>query len=88
MFRNFVPDCIRSNSERYIYKFKIFLGGMPPYPPSRHTCVSHITIILLPSCSPLPLNSKSCMNPNVHAYMNAHIHNTTQSGEEIMHCMH
>ena len=50
LFGNFVPDCVRSNLRGH--KFKIFMGAMPPDPPSRHTHVSHATIILLPSCSP------------------------------------
>ena len=31
---NLVPDCFRSNLRGS--KFKIFLGSMPPDPPSRH----------------------------------------------------
>ena len=34
----FVPDCVRSNLRGS--KFKIFLGGMPPDPPSRHARIS------------------------------------------------
>ena len=51
---NLVPDFVRSNLRGS--KFKIFLGGvgMPPDSPSRHTCISHATMILLPSCSQPP----------------------------------
>ena len=47
----FCPRLHQKQSERYINS-KFSWGGMPPDPPSRHTCVSHATITLLPSCSP------------------------------------
>ena len=64
---NLVLDCVRSNLRGS--KFKIFLGGKPPDPPGRHTCLHvherafthyyHPATILFP---PSP-NSKSCMKP-------------------------
>ena len=43
------PRLCQKQSERYI---NFPEGGMPPDPPSRHACILHITIILLPSCFP------------------------------------
>ena len=50
----FCPRLCQKQSERYINSRFSFGGGMPPDSPSRHACVSHTTIILLPSCSPPP----------------------------------
>ena len=49
--RKFCPRLHQKQSERYINS-KFSWGGMPPDPPSRHACISHTTIILLPSCFP------------------------------------
>ena len=48
---------IASEAVREVYKFKNFSGDMPPDPPSRHACISHTTIILLPSCPPPPTHN-------------------------------
>ena len=51
----FCPRLRQKQSERYINsKFSWREGGMPPDPPSSHECLSHTTIILLPSCFPSP----------------------------------
>ena len=42
---NLVPDCNLRGS-----KFKIFLGGIPPDPPSRHVCVSGLSHATISSC--------------------------------------
>ena len=67
-----VPDCIRSNLRGS--KVKIFLKGACPQTPLVGTHIymcmsvlSHTTVILLPSCSPPPPNSKSCMKPWLYA---------------------
>ena len=49
---NLVPDCARSNLKDLNSTFFGRGGGHAPRPPSRHACVSHTTIILLPSCFP------------------------------------
>ena len=51
--RKFCPRLCQKQSERYINS-TFSWGGMPPDPPSRHACISHATIILLPSCFPPP----------------------------------
>ena len=45
-------------------------GGMPPDPPSRHACVSHTTIILLPSYPPPTQNP--VWNPDMYIYRSRH----------------
>ena len=54
----FCPRLHQKQFERYINSKFSWGGGMPPYPPSRHACVLHTTILFPP-----PPNSKSCMKP-------------------------
>ena len=42
---NLVPDCNLRGS-----KFKIFLGDMPPDPPSGHVCMSGLSHATISSC--------------------------------------
>ena len=55
----FCPRLHEKQSERYINSKFSLGGGMPPDPPSRHTCISHTTIICYHPVS--PPNSKSCI---------------------------